>query len=345
MWEVKSSMKRKVICVFSLMAFLLVFCTSLAPSVQREMRTEIQIKKIYEALKLHNHPVPKMALSWPDGPKLYQVVEGKGWNTGDRVEEVPKMSYYVITASNPITGEEWVHGAEIYPGKKFDIILAASRQPVVGDAVIVVEEFQEREDTYIICYPKGAGKPEAFPPSFTPVAQNDTTLIVTPTKAYAPYFEQQVLNSLEGMEAPELRAYSVADIRQFYQMLPLVTVLGLIALLGILLWGYSCVLSGRDGNSTLVWRNVILAGGLLGLTPWIASRIDLPTSLLPRSNILDIGHYRSQFRQIFGALESVGSDLLLQERSQCLWICVGILVGGVLLMAALVCIDCLRKKK
>lgn len=338
-------MKRKVVCIFSLILFFLIFCTLLTPSIQREMRTLIQVKGVHEALKMYNHPIPKIALSWPDGAKLYQVIEGKGWNTGLRIEEVPEMSYHMVVNENFITGEKTVWGAEIYPGKNFDIVLMASRQPAVGDAITEIKEFAEREDTYIICYPQGAEDLNAYPNSFTPIAQTEKVLLVKPTKAYTPYFEQQTLNSLTEMGAKELRAYSTADAKQFYEMMPLVALLAACLMLGVMLWGYSCVLVKRGDRPLLLWRNVALGAGLLCVVPIIANRIDLPASLLPRDSILNIGHYRTQFRQIFSALESVGSDLLLQERSQCLRSCGWILAASLLVMIVLVVLDRVCKRK
>ena len=106
MWEVKNSMKRKVICIFSLILFFLIFCTLLTPSIQREMRTEVQIRGIYETLKMYNHTIPKMALSWPDGPKVYQVIQGKGWNTGDRIEEVSPDAYNLVREMKYVFAED-----------------------------------------------------------------------------------------------------------------------------------------------------------------------------------------------------------------------------------------------
>ena len=61
-------------------------------------------------------------------------------------------------------------------------------------------------------------------------------------------------------------------------------------------------------------------------------------------NILDIAHYRKEFGQIFGALKSMGSDLLRQEQIRCMRICAGLLAAAVVLMIVLVLMDCRKKR-
>ncbi len=339
-------MKRRVVCVFSLILFLLIFCSLLAPSVEREMRTMVEVKHIRQEQKMYNNLVPPLSVQWADGVKIYQVVEGKGWNTGDRIEEVPQHAYYIVYNRLPIDGyEPEVLRAEIYPGKDFDIVLSASREPTVGDSIVMIKEFREREDIYILCYPGGAANDSGYTNFYTRTAQSGTAQLLIPQKAEEPYVEQRVLYSFRAMEAQSLRVYSVADIRQFYEMLPLVFLLLMCLVMGLSLWGYSCILAKREMGRGRILRNAVFCVGLLGAVPLIASQINLPASLLPKENILDFAYYRKEFRQIFGALESMGSDLLRPEHNRCGWICAGILAAAVLLMAVLVFIDCRKKAK
>lgn len=336
-------MKRAALCVFSLIAFVLIFCTLLAPCVERQMSTKVEIHHVYDRLVMHNHTVPAMSVKWPDGYQLYQVVEGKGWKTGPRVAEV-SPSAYTLEEATINRQEKVLRRVLVLPGKSYDIILAASRQPVEGDAIVVVDAFREREDTYIVYYPDGATKIDGYPNSFTKIYQSQQALLVTPMKAYSPFFEQKIINNLQNMQTENLRAYSLADIKQFYAMMPTVCFLALILLMGLFLWVYSCVIAIKADRSPLLWRNAVFGVGLLCAIPSLTARIDLPVSLLPKQSILDFGHYRNEFRNIFGALESVGSDLLQQDQLRCARTCGRILIIGVVLMLLLVCLDWLWKK-
>lgn len=338
-------MKRRVLCVFSVILFFLIFCTLLTPTIEREMQTLVEVKQVHEALKMYNHTMPARSVDWPDGHKLYQVIQGKGWNTGDRIEEVAEHAYYLVEVYNMITGEsEGIRGAEIYPGKNYDIVLSASRQPVPGDKIAIIDAFEEREDTYIICYPGGAGNETGYSNFFTQEGQSDIAQILVPMKGETPFLEQKLHYSFRDMKADTLRIYSVGDISQFYAMLPLVFLLALIALMGLFLWGYSCILAKKEDRPLRVWRNVGLSAGLLCCVPLIARRIDLPASLMPKRNILDIAHYRKEFGQILGALKSMGSDLLRQEQIRCMRICAGLLAAAIVLMIVLVLMDCRKKR-
>ena len=339
-------MKKVAISLFAIIFFVLIFCTLLAPSVENEMRTLVAVQKISEKMVMRNHSVPAMALRWPDGQeKLYHIVEGKGWNTGDRIAELSPTAYRVEREEDffdPTIIR--VLRAEVYPGKKYDIIVAASRQPVDGDEVFVVEEFSQREDTYIIYYPDGAKEMDAYPISYNVLAKSDQASMLIPTKAYTPYLEQKVVNTLQDLQAETLRVYSVADVTQFYQMIPAVFMLAMVLLLGVFLWIYSCVMVAKEDSPLLLCRNVILGAGLLWAVPTAVSRIDLPASLLPSSNILDVAHYRNEFRQIFAALKSLNSDLFRQEQIQCGQLCVRYLAMALAIMVLLVAIDLVTKK-
>ena len=346
-------MKKITLCVFSLLLFLLVFCTILAPQVEQEMRTMVEVKLLSESMKMYNHQVPVNSIKWPDGAKIYHIVEGKGWSEGDRIRELSPQSYYLVretvflfNENGTLKGVEEgdVIRAEVYPGKRYQVVVSASRQPKVDDAILVVEEFESREDTYIVCYPDGAADLNGFTNFYTVSAQNQQAMVVMPQKAEAPFFEHRVLHTFRNMDAENMRIYSVADVTQFYEMLPLICLLGICLFLGLFLWGYSCVLAGRGGSSRRIWRNAGLGAILLGVVFCVTPRIDLPASLLPKNSILDLGYYRSEFRQIFAALDSLGSDLLVAERTQCAWLCAGMLAAAVLLAAFLVFVDSRRKR-
>lgn len=299
-------MKRKVISIFAVVGFLLVLCTMVSQKAEKEMQTQVVLRQVKGSrFTLRNATVPLMAVKWPGGEeKLYQVVNGSGWESGLRVSEIPRYYYSIGMGS-----------VELGPGTDYRFIQSASRTPVPGDGVEVVEESEKGTDQYLILCPDGMAKPEKIPISFEIQGQNDTAVLIQTKNAVTPFFEHRVVYSLRNIGASQLRVYSMNDARTFLQALPRLA--GLLAVLacGLLLLGCSCVLSSREENGQIVlWINGLLAVGMLCTVPRLLSGFDLPSSLMPADNILDIGHFTGTFSAIFHALEGMGSDLLIAAR-------------------------------
>ena len=110
-------MKRKTLCVFSLVLFLILFCTILSPWVSREMQTLVEIKKITGKVSMRNLNVAGSAIRFQDtDDTLFQILDGEGWQSGKRVQEVSRWSYQ----------NERSH-VSINASTKLDVILSASR--------------------------------------------------------------------------------------------------------------------------------------------------------------------------------------------------------------------------
>ena len=88
-------MKRRALCVFSLLFWLLTVSTFVSARVERLMTPTVEIQEI-------NAPLPGTTISADalfcdeTGMHLYTTFEGFGWETGQRVYEVPAGGYTLM---------------------------------------------------------------------------------------------------------------------------------------------------------------------------------------------------------------------------------------------------------
>ena len=87
-------MKRRVLCIFVLILWGLVFCTMLSVRIEQLMIPEVVLTQADE-----NEPSPHIALDslfFDDtGMHLYRPREGTGWETGTRIYEEEINNYSV----------------------------------------------------------------------------------------------------------------------------------------------------------------------------------------------------------------------------------------------------------
>lgn len=318
-------MKRKALCVFSLIAYLLIFCSCLSPVVEREMATLADIKHVKKNT-MRNTTLPIYTARWGETEGLFHVKEGSDWNTGLRVQEIPRMYY---------SADEYYGEVTLHP-ETYDLILSASRTPRIGDRVQQVELQDSPNEKLIVYCPQGIEELVDRNDKFTVLAQSETALLLDTTSSPMPYFEHFTVFSLsKRVKAQQMRVYSYTDAESFIQALPQVAVLGGVLLFAVILWGGSCALTKKQQPAWLLWGNAGLLCLSLAVLPWLGGKIDLPASLMPPENILDLAHYRSEFGNIFSVLEQVG-DQSLQDL--CTQRCVGalaVLVSGIFLAAAI----------
>ncbi len=301
-------MKRKVLCVFSLLGYLLLFCSLFAPFAQREMALLAEVKNV-RANENRNVSLSYYSGQWGDKSGLFQVVEGTGWSTGDRADIIPEQ-YYTMQKGyfSQIAGHILLH-----PGTAYQVIVSASRMPQVGDAVEVVELTEHRGEKLIVYTPEGAFQPRPLPNNFTIVQQGEKGMLMDTIGIKMPYLEHLMVQSIESrIEAEGMRVYSYTDAKNFMAQFPLLALMLGLLLSGIILWGGTCLLTRKERPAWLFWRNIGAMALTLLLALLLTKFIDLPASLMPPKSILDIGHYACEFSNIFTAMESMGNSSLHQ---------------------------------
>jgi len=254
-------MKRKVLCIFSLIAYLLLFCTCLAPTVEREMATLADVKVI-KAKTTTNSALPAYAAQWDQMQGLFHIVEGSGWTTGPRVEQIPDQ-YYSISHSH-IT---------LHPGTPYALILSASRTPKEGDRVESVETKESPGEKLIVFCPKGILAVAPLQNNFTVLRQGEKTILLDTMSIKMPYFEHRMKNALvDRITAEQLRIYSYSDAKSFLSQLPLVAVLGALLLFGLTVWAGACRMTKKQQPGWLLWANAGLLGVSLSLVSLLGNR-------------------------------------------------------------------------
>ena len=298
-------MKRKVLCIFSLVAYLLLFCTIFAPMAGREMAILVEVKQIKKNVSFN----PQVAIScalWDDEEIIFQVVEGTGWNIGSRVDPLPRQ-YYSI--SHDFKGNP--SHVVLSPGAEYSVILSASRSPRKDDLVEIVDPEESPGEKLILYCPEGVQEIKLLQNNFTVSQQGEQGILMDTMSIKMPYFEHRTVQALKDRVIAEgLRVYSYSDAKNFLWQLPLLSLMTGLLVCGVILWGGTCLLTKKQQSKRLLCVNIgAIALTLLVIWP-LTYAIDLPASLMPPNSILDLGHYFSEFSNIFTALASAGDHSL-----------------------------------
>lgn len=310
-------MKRKVLCIFSLIAYLLLFCTCLAPTVERQMAVRADVKVI-KAKTTTNTTLPAYSAQWGDIQGLFQIVEGSGWNTGSRVAEIP-VQYYSNAGGHII----------LHPGTPYTLILSASRTPKEGDRVEPVETEESPNEKLIVYCPEGIQYVSPLQNNFTVLHQGEKGMLLDTMGIKMPYFEHRMKNALaDRIMAEGLRIYSYSDAEGFLRQLPLAAVPGAVLLFALTVWAGICRIVKKQQPGWLLWMNAGILGLTLLLPGLVGGKLELPASLMPPDNILNIAHYRQEFSNMFAALAEAGERELQNLSLWCTAAAVAVLLAG-----------------
>ena len=319
-------MKRKVLCFFSLLLILLVFFTIVSPKVEDEMYTLVDARK-GEGKGNRNLSVGTIAIVWENSnDRLFNIVEGDGWESGLRLAEIPSAYF-----------DRYESHVELGAGTEYWYVYSASREPVLGSAVSVVET-ERGEDTYLLWHPEYILNLDRLPNSMDVIAHEGNAALISNWGATFPFFEHNIWYTLKGKIGNELRVYSLHDVQQFVRALPWVTGIASVLIVCLLLWAASFLLPFRK---SVLWVNGFLIAGILGSLPWLTSKFDLPASLMPKESILDISHYQQTFERIFSSLEKLGSNMLQGTLSMAISTCTVVLSLALLLTALIITVEAL----
>lgn len=319
-------MKRKVLCFFSLLLILLVFFTIVSPKVEDEMYTLVDARK-GEGKGNHNALVGTIAIVWENSnDRLFNIVEGDGWESGLRLAEIPSAYF-----------DRYEGHVELGAGTEYWYVYSASREPVLGSAVSVVET-ERGEDTYLLWHPEAISNLDRLPNSMDVIAHEDNVALISNWGATFPFFEHNIWYTLKGKIGNELRVYSLHDVQQFVRALPWIAGISAVLVVCLMLWATSFLLPLRKGT---LWVNGILIAGSLGSLPWLTTKFDLPASLMPKESILDISHYQQTFERIFSSLENLGSNMLQGTMSMAMSTCMVVLALALLLTALIITVEAL----
>ncbi|MDO5154100.1 MAG: hypothetical protein Q4D50_12200 [Eubacteriales bacterium] len=301
-------MKKNVLYVFSLLLYILVVCTLVSQKIETEMTTLAEVREV-DFTKLAGQ---SLQFSWTvlfdDGHEgegdgdvmwnlyLYEVIDGTGWESGLRLQEVPR-SYWTLTLPDGII--------RMPVDRDYRLVKSASRRPRSGEPVEILE-IKKGNDRYLAIYDNGVQEEHLLPYQAEIAAQNSNALLLNMTNVSTPFLEHRA----KSMSIPTdlaTRIFSLTDVAQFLENIPLVVLLAVVLAAPVFIWLYSFVLvRNTSQNKVFLLTNVGIMAGLLCFAVWIMNRIDLPASMLPVSNIFEFDYYSGEMTMIFDALHELG---------------------------------------
>lgn len=326
------NMKKYVLHCFSLILGVLIVCTVLSGQIGERMTLRVEPRQI-RGSRMGEVKLGLDILFWDEqGCHLYEIVEGSGWQSGLRVQEI-SPDYYSIVYSCELEQKM----VRIPGGKDLTLIQFASRQPKDGEAVELVEKMENVPDQYLIVYRDASQMPETQGRELCVDAQGESALLVSVENGCCPFLEEWAGGTLEELSAAAGHVYSMTDARQFFEQIPGIAALAAVLMGCVTLWLCCGFLLRRAyENRYILWLNAAAGVVLLCLIPALAGQVELPISLLPSENILDLGYYAQETEIILSTLEAVGQSghAVVTAWTQGRDAFYGVLVGGTSVFAA-----------
>lgn len=269
-------MKGKTICFFLGTFWLLLICTILSSSIERQMTVKVQVLEPTPSMLEMNAPMQVYSSEILSGGNLYESVEGSEWESGFRAEIVPPELY--ITEGNEIMLSP--EGAGLS-----EKILYRTKELFPGAVVQKIMPIQGKEGLYLTLSPK----------------KEPQLSSMTGKEPYMENLQKEELGLL-----PEERLYSMTELENFSNMFLFLGLLLASLASTLFIWIYSWKLSKnvRKHKTPLLVNGGVLTLLLLGIYKLTAA-LQLPSSLLPKENILDLEHYRETFGFVLKALEKL----------------------------------------
>ena len=269
-------MKGKTICFFLGTFWLLLICTILSSSIERQMTVKVQVLEPTPSMLEMNAPMQVYSSEILSGGNLYESVEGSEWESGFRAEIVPPELY--ITEGNEIMLSP--EGAGLS-----EKILYRTKELFPGAVVQKIMPIQGKEGLYLTLSPK----------------KEPQLSSMTGKEPYMENLQKEELGLL-----PEERLYSMTELENFSNMFLFLGLLLAALASTLFIWIYSWKLSKnvRKHKTPLLVNGGVLTLLLLGIYK-LAAALQLSSSLLPKENILDLEHYRETFGFVLKALEKL----------------------------------------
>lgn len=294
-------MKRRVLCIVCLIVFVLSACTLFSLKIEKEMLIQVEVKKVQGIGTWDQTVILPQTVLFEDacGSHLYQVVEGIGWESGLRVEEMRKDDYKIDIENGTVS---------LPGGFDYCFITTASRQPVPGELVEIIEakDIVPVTDSFLFVYPLGIPESYSTTNGIAVAEQSKDAVYGINQTAVKPFFEHKEMGNHQTMTGANWRIFSENTVASFWKQIPLLLILVLLVLSVTLLWGFSFFLCTQtySPKRVFIFSGAVSIGALIAIIV-ILSLIDLPSAMLPASNILHIHHYLNEYDIMISGLNSL----------------------------------------
>lgn len=287
-------MKKKALMIFVLLFWMLVACTLLSVKVEEQMIPQVTTVTASRGYSFDSDPeVPLSCLFFDsNGMHLYSTYEGTGWEAGIRVKEESPSSYEV--------GEESVILTNGWSGTFIEF---ASKPLKPGELVSEKRGGEQIEDHWLAVFSQEKPEFSELPEGVSLEEENDGAVLLSIAKAQQPYMDGRAKSLVP--EFFNAQVYSFAEMRKFLDALPQVGLAAAMILAAVTIWACCCFMV-KDVKKHWVG---LLTGAVFGLLllvglHFVLGSVDLPSSLLPREKITDIGYFYQEYTEFFNALKS-----------------------------------------
>lgn len=339
-------MKKKVLCVFALITWLLVFSTLFSLWSEQAMVPEVVLTQPKSQIgsTVSTLPLDCMTLDADGNSVIFQMIEGTGWEEGNRASLLEPRAYSFTPEEIEV---QYSFGT---------IIRYTTKTPRPGELVEPLSKRENRPDEWLITgqedalvLKEGAAEIYGVP------AKTNGAMLISVDKTSTPFLPGEAMSGLfepDSFGTGQKKIYSLAEMRDFTASLELLALAPGLALLVFVLWVYSCALTKNPKRN---WKKLAMSGGLsvaaLLAVGLILPAVSLPSSLLPSRNIVDLGHYSAEFSEIFAALHTFAAEgnqiaaAALSQARTALWTSLAILLAGIVLGVAIVAMEVFAGKK
>lgn len=287
-------MKKKALFIFILIFWMLVACTMLSVKVEEQMIPQVTTVEASQSYSSDSKPeLPLDCLLFDDyGMHLYSTYEGSGWEAGTRVKEEEPGSYELREDAVILTNS-W--------GGTF--IQYASKPLKPGELVEVKRGGDQIEDYWLGVFSEEKPAFDSLPKGVALEEESAGAVLLSVAKAQQPYMDGRAKSVAPALYSA--RVYSFSEMRMFLDALPQVGLAAAVILAAVTLWACSCFMA-KDVKKHWVGLTVSAAAGLLLLVGlyFVLQAVELPSSMLPRERITDIGYFYQEYSEFFNTLKS-----------------------------------------
>ena len=282
-------MRKKALCFFTVVLYVLAACTVLSHWIEETMMTRAELGPV-NTKAAHTfvlRELPERALFRDErGLHLYEVYDGTGWESGKRIREVTGWT----TQGD---GTVYVPG---YPDTAY--VFSATRQPRAGEEVLPLESQERGDDTYLLIFGGELPKDAQLPLEAVGFDVKGNAALMEMRSFPVPFMEQRAKTASELTGFAE-RIFSLGDTEQLLNQLPRIAGGAAVLLAGLVF----LIAAWRMPKAGLLrCVNGALAALCLCLLPGTLSKILLPGSLLPEENVFALSHYRTALDTVFNEL-------------------------------------------
>lgn len=282
-------MRKKALCFFTFVLYVLAACTVLSHWIEETMMTRVELGPV-NTKAAHTfvlRELPERALFRDErGLHLYEVYDGTGWESGKRIREVTGWT----TKGDGIV---YVTG---YPDTAY--VFSATRQPRAGEKVSLLESQERGDDTYLLIFGGELPKDAQLPLEAVGFEAKGNAALMEMRSFPVPFMEQRAKTASELTGFAE-RIFSLGDTEQLLNQLPRIAGGAAVLLAGLV---FLIAVWRMPKAGLLRCVNGALAALCLCLLPGTLSKILLPGSLLPEENVFALSHYRTALDTVFNGL-------------------------------------------